>query len=162
MRNRMLAVLAACLALAATLAGAAPAAAAGSTGQNEWDEVGTWVTGTHTAPIDNAGAHYFASLLDEKNDAYCYSAGNTVERAHVADKMEWFLYSWASVHTRPNVLKVEMVYAVALDRDPDPAGEAYWLGQLNSGVTWQSMLDSLVFSGEFITVKVNSTWDASC
>ena len=145
-------------ALLAMLGSVIPASAA--VGNNEYNEVWDWA-GEVEMYISSGTQAYYAGLLDQKNDPFCYSSNNSVERSHVKAQMEWFLYNMG-IGSKSNTVKVEWIYGVALSRASDTAGRNYWVGYLNGGGNWQTVLNSMVFSGEFTSAKVQTTWDAPC
>lgn len=152
MRNK----LAAALVAAMSLLGMVYANPAGAYDSNEVTEVNSWYTGMELNP-DSGGVAYWANRYDGHNDVGCGSAN----RASASHDIRSFMAATGKMNSgTTNTWKTIYAYRVVLGRYPDAGGLNYWVGRLNSGTSWQTMVHSMVYSSEYYSTKVNGgAWD---
>jgi hypothetical protein len=94
---------------------------------------------------DLAGLGYWVGELDRGQDYGAVMAASFIASPE-------FIAKYGSAIS--DALFVDLMYQNVLDRAPDPEGGAYWLGELNNGLSRANMLASFAVSDEnYATVR---------
>ena len=115
---------------------------------NEVAEVQSWYQAIGSGNGDSGGVAYWANRFDGHNDTGC-----SINRYQASVDMRAFLSASGAMNTS-NSNRVSIAYKLVLGRNADSGGHAYWLGRLNSGTSWQAMVNNFTYSSEYLSTKI--------